>query len=376
MTLLLAPPPKPKEADLTRVYDAVVVGSGAAGGMAAHVLTSAGLQVLLLEAGKKLDIESELKSMEWPYDHPRRGKMPDGQHAISLNEYTVRQPPYAKDSPYKKVYSYVQGWSGPDYSKNIVVDEKENPYTGTNYAWVRARCVGGKTNIWGRLALRLSDYDFKAKTHDGYGEDWPLSYKDVAPYYDRVDQYLGISGGKENLPYLPDSIFQRPTRLNAAEVTLRNSLKKMGRVLTPYRAGVTTEGLKHNRYRSRCFGRGACGRRAGGCDIHAAFDSPTGLIYPALDTGNLTLRTDSIAREILVDGKTGKARGVSFVDAESGRTLEALAKVVVLAASTLESARLMLLSKSNTHPNGIGNSSGHVGHNFCEHVMGPAVTGL
>ena len=124
MTLFLAPPPKPKEADLTKVYDAVVVGSGAAGGMAAHVLTSAGLQVLLLEAGKKLDIESELKSMEWPYDHPRRGKMPDGYHAISLNEYTVRQPPYAKDSPYKKVYSYVQGWSGPDYSKNIVVDEK------------------------------------------------------------------------------------------------------------------------------------------------------------------------------------------------------------------------------------------------------------
>jgi glucoside 3-dehydrogenase (cytochrome c) catalytic subunit len=367
--------PQP-DADLTLTYDAIVIGSGAAGGMAAHVLTSQGMKVLMLEAGKKLEIEKELKSLEWPYDHPRRGAMPPGQHALSLNEYTIRQPPYAADSKYPKVYSYVQGWNGTDYSKNIVVNEKEHPYTGTNYAWVRARCLGGKTNIWGRLALRLSDYDFKAKSRDGYGEDWPISYKDIEPYYDRVDQYLGISGVKENLPHLPDSLFQRPTRLTSAELTLRNSLKKMNRVLTPYRAGVTTDGLKHNKYRSRCFGRGACSRRAGGCDIHAAFDSPTGLIYPAMDTGNLTLRTNSIAREILVDLKTGKARGVAFADSESGRALEAQAKVVIVAASTLESARLLLLSKSDAHPNGIGNSSGHVGHNFCEHVMGPGVTGL
>jgi choline dehydrogenase-like flavoprotein len=364
------------EADLSKTYDAIVVGSGAAGGMAAHALTSQGMKVLMLEAGKKLDINKELKSLEWPYDHPRRGDMPPDRHALTLNEYTIRQPPYAANSPYTKVHSYVQGWGGSDYSKNIVVDEKEHPYTGTNYAWVRARCLGGKTNIWGRLALRLSDYDFKAKSHDGYGEDWPIAYKDVAPYYDRVDQYLGISGVKENLPQLPDSIFQRPTRLAAAEVTLRNSLKKMDRVLTPYRAGVTTDGLKHNKYRSRCFGRGACNRRAGGCDIHAAFDSPTGLIYPAMDTGNLTLRTNAIAREILVDPKTGKARGISFIDSETNRTYEAQARVVIVAASTLESARLLMLSKSTTHPNGIGNSSNHVGHNFCEHVMGPGVTGL
>src|SRR5215470_4032168 len=219
------------EVDLKKTYDAVVVGSGAAGGMAAHVLTSHGMKVLLLEAGKKL---------------------------------------------------------------NIVVDEKDHPYTGTKYAWVRARLLGGKTNIWGRLALRLSDLDFKAKTHDGYGEDWPISYKDIEPYYDKVDLYLGISGHKENLPHLPDSIFQRPVKLNAGEIKLRESLKKMDRCLTPYRAGVTTDGLKHNKYRKQCHGRGACDRRVGGCDIHAAFDSPTGLIYPAMDTGNLTLRTNSV----------------------------------------------------------------------------------
>jgi choline dehydrogenase-like flavoprotein len=375
MLLHTAPPPA-KEADLTRTYDAIVVGSGAAGGMAAHVLTAAGLEVLLLEAGQKLDIEAELKSMEWPYDHPRRGQMPYDRHGLSFNEYNFRKPPYAEGSPYGKVHSYVQTWSGTDYSKNIVVDEKDHPYTGTKYAWVRARCLGGKTNIWGRLALRLSDYDFKAKSHDGYGEDWPLSYADLRPYYDKVDLYLGIAGHAEGLEHLPDSLFQRTTRLNPAEVRIRESLKKSGRVLTPYRAGVTTDGLKHNKYRSKCFGRGACNRRAGGCDIHAAFDSPTGLIYPAMDTGRLTLRTNATVREVTVDPATGKARGVVFVDTESGRTFEAKARAVVLGASTLESTRLLLLSRSAAHPNGLGNQSGHLGHNFCEHVMGPGVGGI
>jgi choline dehydrogenase-like flavoprotein len=369
MTMIRVAPPLPQDVDLSKTYDAVIVGSGAAGGMAAHVLTAHGMRVLLLEAGKKLDINQELRSMQWPYEHPRRGDGPPGSHAISFNEYTVRQPPYAKASAFRHVYSYVGGWGGSDYVKNILVDEKDHPYTGTRYAWVRARALGGKTNIWGRLALRLSDYDFKAKSHDGYGEDWPISYADLAPYYDKVDLYLGISGVKENLPHLPDSLFQRPTKLNIAEVQLRERLKNMGRVVTPYRAGVTTDGVKHNKYRSKCFGRGACNRRPGGCDIHAAFDSPTGLIYPAMDTGRLTLRTNSTAYEVLVDRNTGRARGVAFLDSETRKSYEAKARVVVLAASTLESARLLLLS-------GIGNSSGHVGHNFCEHVMGPGVTGL
>src|SRR6266571_4026342 len=362
------------EVELKTIYDAIVVGSGAAGGMAAHVLTSHGMKVLLLEAGKKLDIDKELKSMEWPYEHPRRGEMPPGSHALSLNEYTIRKPPYAKGMSFDHVYSYVQGWSGSDYSKNIVVDEKDHPYSGTNYAWVRARCLGGKTNIWGRLALRLSDYDFKARSRDGFGEDWPISYKDIAPYYDKVDLYLGISGQNENLPYLPDSLFQRPTKLNYAEVRLRQSIAKKGRVLTQYRAGVTSEGLKHNKYRSRCYGRGSCERK-GGCDIHAAFDSPTGLIYPAMDTANLSLRTNAVVREVTVDPQTGKASGVHFIDAQTMKDYTVRAKVVVLAASTLESARLLLLSKSRSHANGLANSSGHVGHNFCEHIMGPGVTG-
>src|SRR5262245_5973356 len=357
------------EVDLKKTYDAVVVGSGAAGGMAAHVLTSHGMKVLLLEAGKKLDIDAELKSTEWPYQHKRRGEMPPDSHALSFNEYTIRKPPYAADTKAKHVYSYVQGWGGSDYSKNIVVDERDHPYTGTNYAWVRARLLGGKTNIWGRLALRLSDLDFKAKTHDDYGEDWPISYKDIAHYYEKVDLYLLISGVKENIPHLCDSIVQRLIKLSYAELKLRQSLKKMNRLLTPYRAGVTTDGLKHNKYRSKCFGRGACQRRVGGCDIHAAFDSPTGLIYPAMDTGNLTLRTNATAYEITIDKNTGKADGVALIDTETRKTYRVKGRTVVVAASTLESARLLLLSK-------IANSSGHVGHNLCEHLMGPSVSGI
>ncbi len=375
MFLIQVRPPAGRDIDFKRVYDAVIVGSGAAGGMAAHVLTSHGLNVLMLEAGKKVNTTSELKSTEWPYEHPRRGDLSPGYKALTLNEYNIRQPPYAAGMSEKVVQSYVQGWDGPDYSKNLVVNEKDNPYTGSNYAWVRARCVGGKTNIWGRLALRLSDFDFKAKTHDGYGEDWPISYHDIEPYYDRVDRLLGISGQKENLPHLPDSVFQTAMKLNPGEILLRDKIKAMDRTLTPYRAGVTSDGVK-NKYRQRCYRRGACDRRVGGCDIHAAFDSPTGLIYPAMDTGHMTLRPNSTVTEVRVDPKTGMASGVAFVDSESGRAHEVHARVVVLAASTLESARLMLLSKSSAHPNGIGNSSNHVGHNFCEHVMGPGVTGL
>lgn len=364
------------EADLSVVYDAVVVGSGAAGGMAAHVLTSQGMKVLLLEAGKKINTSEVLHSMEWPYDHPRRGKMPPDYHPLTTNEYNFRNPPYAQNSPYKKVTSYVQAWGGSDYSKTIVVDEKQHPYSGTKYAWVRARCVGGKTNIWGRLALRLSDIDFKAASRDGYGEDWPISYADVAPYYDKVDTYLGVSGHPENYPVIPDGIFQRPIKLTYSELHLRETLKGMGRILTPYRAGVTTDGLKHNKYRSRCWGRGACNRHVGGCDIHAAFDSPTGLIRPAMDTGNLTLRPNATVYEVTIDKNTGKATGVSFIDTETRKNYQAKAKVVILGASTLESARLMLNSKSSLYPNGIGNSSGQVGHNFCEHIMGPSVVGF
>ena len=229
--LLRVAPPAPKEVDLTRTYDAIVVGSGAAGGMAAHVLTAQGLEVLMLEAGKKLDIEAELKSMEWPYDHPRRGEMPYDRHALTLNEYTIRKPPYAaKDIALRRRSTPTsRAGAAPTTRRTSWWTRRTIPTRARSYAWVRARCLGGKTNIWGRLALRLSDYDFKAKSHDGYGEDWPISYADLAPYYDKVDLYLGIAGHRGGpRRTCPTASFQRSTRLNAAEVLLRESMKRVG----------------------------------------------------------------------------------------------------------------------------------------------------
>ena len=242
---------------------------------------------------------------------------------------------------------------------------------------MRVRALGGKTNLWGRLALRMSDYDFKAASRDGYGVDWPIGYSDIKPYYDKVDQLLGVSGHPEGLDHVPDGIFQRPTKFTDAEIHMRRKLGDMGRVLTPYRAGVTTDGRASQQVPQPLLGAGGLHRRAGGCDIHAAFDSPTGLIYPAMETGKLALRPNSVVREVLVDtAHRAGPEGVAFTDGATRKSYEAKARVVMLAASTLESARLLLLSKSRQHANGIGNSSGHVGHNFCEHLMGPGVTGL
>jgi len=369
--------PEPVTVDLARTYDVIVVGSGAAGGMAAHALTSHGLDVLMLEAGRQVDTSETLKSVEWPYEHPRQGDLPPDHYVLNEKDYKQLKPPYARTlNRYTTVQNWQQLGGGPDYTKDLFVNEHEHPYSGTNFSWVRSRVLGGKTNVWGRLALRLSDYDFKAASRDGYGTDWPISYADVAPYYDKVDLYLGISGVKENLPWLPDSIYQKPMKLNEAEIHIRNAIARNGQLLTPFRLGVTTEGLKHNKYRSRCYGRGACFRRVGGCDIHAAFDSQTGLIYPALDTGKLTVRTNATVYEVMLDAATGRARGVAFLDTATKKVYDAKARVVVLGASTLETTRIMLNSRSRLFPNGIANSSGHLGRNLCEHVLGPRVEGI
>ena len=352
-------------------YDVIIVGSGAAGGMAAFTLASAGANVLLLEAGRDVDVFKEFRTMEWPYATPRRGGMPPDEKVLDGDDY--RRGPHAgivrEYDQYRAVYNGI----GDPYTKGLLTDERKMPYTGTPYAWARVRALGGKTLVWGRVALRLSDYDFKGKSHDGYGEDWPISYADLAPYYDKVDTMLGISGTQENLPQLPDGIFQRPIKLTCGEQILRKAIKPMGRHLIAGRAGVTTDGVVTNRYRTRCMGRGRCGR---GCDIQASFNSPAGLIYPAKDTGHCTVRTDSIVAQVLLDEHANRARGVRVIDRKTKQELEFTARAVVLAASTIESTRLMLNSKSRAYPTGIANSSGAVGHYFCEHIMGPGATGF
>ena len=177
----------------TQAWDVIVVGSGAAGGMAAFQLATAGVKVLLLEAGRLIDTAREYRTMEWPYASMRRGRLPVGEHALSPAEYATLDRPYAS-VPQMAGFTKVMSYSGNTFTRNWVVDEKAHPVTGTPYAWVRARVLGGKTNLWGRVSLRLSDLDFKAASRDGFGMDWPIGYADVAPYYDKVDTLLGISG--------------------------------------------------------------------------------------------------------------------------------------------------------------------------------------
>ena len=215
------------DVDLKTVYDAIVVGSGAAGGMATYILANHGLKVLLLEAGKKQDLTKELHSMQWPYDHPRRGMHAAGLPCAEFQRVHISQAALCERQPYNHVYSYVQGWNGVRLFEEHRSRREGQPVLPAPITPGCARALlGGKTAIWGRLALRLSDYDFKAASRDGYGMDWPISYADIEPYYDKVDMLLGISGHKENLPYLPDGIFQRASRLKPAEMMLRESLQK------------------------------------------------------------------------------------------------------------------------------------------------------
>ncbi|MFN0121877.1 MAG: GMC oxidoreductase [Blastocatellia bacterium] len=338
------------------VYDAVIVGSGAAGGMAAWIMARAGLKVLVLEAGKKLDLYSDFKTHAWPYEEKFRGRL----------------------SP-RDAHNYKYGFAD-GYTDHIYARLDENPYSTPKdkpFDWVRARAVGGRTLVWGRVSLRLSDYDFKARTHDGYGEDWPISYADLKPYYDRVDELIGVMGSYENLPQLPDGVFQKPQPMLCGEMMLKKGVEKSGHRLIPTRAGVTSQKEKLpadvRKHRASCHYCGTCGR---GCDVGAMFNSPTALLEPARATGNLTLRPNSVVREVLIDRNTGRARGVAFVDRETRQEYEALGKIVVLGASSLESTRIMLNSKSRFYPHGVANSSGVLGHYLHDHTWGVSFTGF
>jgi choline dehydrogenase-like flavoprotein len=346
-------------------WDVIVVGSGAAGGMAAFQLATAGIKVLMLEAGRMLDWQKEYRTMEWPYQSLRRTRLPPGERAIGVAEYSFLDRPYGDNPAFahlKKLASY----GGNTFTRNWVVDEKQHPTTGTPYAWVRARVLGGKTNFWGRGALRYGPLQFRAASLDGFDVDWPISYDDVKPYYDKVDTLLGCSGTKEGLDQVPDGVFQRPSKLNCVEVAFKRAIAKMGRHYIPGRAGVTTDGVL-NKYRVRCMGRGRCGR---GCDLNSSFHSPTALVYPARDTGNLTVRPYSIVSEVLLDESTNRASGVRVIDAHTREVMDFRARVVLLGAGTLDSTRILLNSKSRRYPAGLGNSSGLLGCYLSEHIMG------
>ena len=355
-------------------WDAIIVGSGAAGGMASFQLAMNGLKVLCLEAGRMIDHRREYRTMEWSYSSKRRSRLPPDMRALNVAEYNFLDRPYANDASFaakKKVSSY----AGNTFTRNWVVNEKEHPTTGTPYSWVRARILGGKTNFWGRVAIRYGPLQFQAASRDGFDIDWPIGYEDVSPYYDKVDRLLGVSGTREGLMAVPDGIYQRAIKMNCVETTFKRAVeaKYPDRKYIAGRAGVTTDGILNHKYRARCLGRGGCGR---GCDVHASFNSPTALLFPARDSGNLTIRPYSICSEVILDPQTGLAAGVRVIDANTKEVMEFKSKVVVLGAGCVDSTRILLNSKSAAHPNGMGNSSGILGCYLSEHHMGPGATGF
>jgi len=239
--------------------------------------------------------------------------------------------------------------------------------------WVRARIMVGKTLHWGRLSWRLYDLDFKAATHDGFGDDWPISYAELAPYYDRAEEFIGVSGNNDGLPHVPDGKYMPPMPLTCGEHLLRKGAEKTGRRAISMRvAMLTAQPKKFMKGRRKCHYCGHCGD---GCDVNAMFNSVASTLPIAAATGRLTVRPNSIVRHIITDSKTGKASGVAFVDRVTQVEGEAFAKVIIVAASTLESTRILFNSKSRHHPQGMGNSSGVLGHYLVDHFGGIGASG-
>lgn len=324
-----------------KVFDVCIVGSGAAGGTAAKILTEGGLNVVMLEAGPALDPSEDFKEHVWPYELPHRGAGPGGR---ALEPENVLENEFIAPTG---------AWT--------IEGEPYSSAPGSSFRWYRSRIVGGRTNHWGRIALRFAPVDFRAKTRDGLGDDWPISYDDLAPYYDKVESYIGVFGTKENIASAPDGVFQPPPKPRCNEVLVKKYCDKLGILCIPARLAVITRPLNG---RVACHYCGQCDR---GCKTASNFSSSQVMIPSAQDTGRFTLITHAMAREVIV-GKDGKAEAVSYIDKKSRTEKRVHAKAVMLAASACESARLLLNSKSSQFPDGLANSSGVVGRYLTDSV--------
>jgi choline dehydrogenase-like flavoprotein len=326
-------------------YDAIVIGSGITGGIAAKELTEAGLKVLVLERGRMVEhIKDYPTAMTDPWDLPLR-------NLVSLEE----QKQYEVQ---KTLYLFGQD------SKHFLVKDSEHPYIQDKpFAWYRGYHLGGRSLLWSKHCYRLSDLDFEANAKESIGIDWPIRYKDIAPWYDKIESYVGISGNKDGIPNLPDGNYLPPFEMNAFEKHIRERLRKnfKDRDLIIGRMAILTQ--DHNG-RGKCHSRNLCHR---GCIFGAPYSSNSAALPDASKTGNLTLRPFSIVHSLIYDNKTGKLKGVRVIDAENNQSVEFFSKLVFLNASTLGSTQILLQSKTPEFPNGLANSSGALGHYLMDH---------
>ncbi|MNK40402.1 Fructose dehydrogenase large subunit [compost metagenome] len=332
-------------------YDAIVIGSGITGGWAAKELCENGLKTLLLERGRDVKhiVDYPTASLN-PWDFKYR-----------LNNTTAE----INANPLRSSIS-------SEEDKHFYLADKEQPYIQeTAFQWVRGDQVGGRSLVWGRQCYRWSDLNFEANLKDGHGVDWPIRYRDLAPWYDYVERFIGVSGRKENLSHLPDGIFLPPMDLNCIEQHLAESIKKNdeNRLLTIARVANLTRGWKD---RGPCQYRNLCSR---GCPFGGYFSSNSATLPAATATGNLTLRPFSIVKHLIYDDATRKVTGVRVIDRNTLEEVEFYAKVIFLNASTIASTAILLNSVSERFPNGLGNDSGQLGHNLMDHHSAAGASG-
>jgi choline dehydrogenase-like flavoprotein len=321
------------------VADVVVIGSGAGGGTVTKVLADLGVNVTLLEAGPMLNPEKDFKEHMWPYQVPHRGS---GEGGASY---------FGRGRPFGYFSAHAGGW-----------ELEGEPYTtgeGSQFRWFRSRIVGGRTNHYGRISLRFADYDFKPYSRDGVGTDWPISYDDISPYYDKAERFIGITGSKEGIRSAPDGIFQTCPPPRVHEVLIKKACDRLSIPCIPNRLAVITQSTNG---RAPCHYCGECGR---GCISASNYSSSQVQVFPAMKTGRVKLVTGAMARELITDSE-GKVTAVSYIDKATRTEKQIKCRTVVLAASCCESTRLLLNSRSARHANGLANSSGAVGRNLTD----------
>ena len=333
-------------------FDAIVVGTGISGGWAAKELCEKGLKTLVLERGRMV------KHVE---DYPTMNDDPwDYKTGDVITQETLKTQKKQSRTRYTTTES----------SKHFFVDDIEHPYNETNrFDWMRGYHVGGRSLTWGRQSYRLTDFDFTANLKDGIAVDWPIRYKDLAPWYDYVEGYIGVSGENVGLSQFPDGNYLKPMELTCVEDHLKSDIKKnyKDRILTIGRTAIITEGTMPGLGRSTCQHRSRCRR---GCPFGSYFSSNSSTLPAAEVTGNMTLRPNSLVHEIMYDADSKRATGVRVIDSETKEVHEFNAKVIFLCASTVPSTSILMQSKSDTFPNGMGNASDQLGRNIMDHHLG------